>query len=221
MEAYGYNPNDDPSLRPIGTLKDEGMIQNGGGYRGWGAAGAIGSTGRKSSTNASSLPGDFAGGAAWNGPASPTQNPYATELPTEQPASFHHRNGTMDSDVLGAGMGAGAAVGAGGLVAGGLARHPSNASSTYSAGERERMSQEVAGAYTDAHYQDAHYQDAHYQDTHYQDDNAYYAAGPYDHSYGGHQAGGQPIMRDSPARRLTQINEGGGHPQQGGISQNF
>jgi hypothetical protein len=208
MEAYGYNPNDDPSLRPVGTLKDEGVIQDGG-YRGWGTAGAVGSTGRKTSTNASSVPGDYVGGGtnSWNGPSSPTHNPYAAELPTDQPTSLHHRNGTMDSDVmgsLGSGMAAGGVAGAAGA---GIARHPSNASSTYSAGERERISNDLPGPYTNA-------------DVSHPDDNVYYNPGPYDNPYGG-QVGGQPIMRESPARRLTQINEAGAQPLQGGIARNF
>jgi len=114
---------------------------------------------------------------------------------------MHHRQQTADSETighLGIGPTAGAATG------GNLRRGPSNASSNYSAGDNS------AHSYGDQHH------GAHEL---YGGENGLYPPGPYEMPGNG---GGQPIMRDSPARRLTQVNEAGNvHPQQGGISRNF
>lgn len=207
MEAYGYNPNNDPSL-PTAVKDDDGLAEDGAGYRGWGPTGTAPTVGRKTSTNASSGRQNFSDASTmYQGPGSPTQGTYNSD--TQEQVSHHHRNGTMDSDTIGhmgqaGAAGAAGAAGVAGATAAGLHRGPSNASSTYSAGARSQNSNDYPIPVHNG------------QD--YYTDNAYYQAGPYD-NYGG--AGGQPIMRESPARRLTQINEANVQPREGGIARNF
>lgn len=215
LEAYGYNPNNDPTLpgaAAIGTTKDEGLVGDDAGYRGWG--GPAGTVGRKTSTNASSGGAPFSSDAstAYAGPASPTPGQYAAHdgIPGEAITTVgHHRNGTLDSDTMGNFAGGAAAGAAGAAAAGGagtnLRRGASNASSTYSAGHQSQNSNDYPLPHNP-------------NNNEYYTDNGYYQPGPYDQNYNG---GGQPIMRESPARRLTQINENNVNPQQGGIARNF
>ncbi|KAH6645777.1 hypothetical protein BKA67DRAFT_526516 [Truncatella angustata] len=82
---------------------------------------------------------------------------------------------------------------------GNVHRGPSNASSSYSAAGRSDGSGEVGVAYGGPGYYDQY--------------------SPYDNTQ---QGGGQPIIRDNPARRNTRIENPSHFPQQSaGISQNF
>lgn len=210
MEAYGYNPNDDPTL-PAVAAGGEGFAEEmDAGYRGWGAPGTVG---RKTSTNASSGGGGVAGfsdgSTLHQGPVSPTYRGGAVS--PEQALQQHHRNGTMDSDTIGAaGTTAAAAGGVAAAGSGGapLHRGPSNASSTYSAGGTSHQSADYPIPVMPQEY--FH-------------DNAYYQGNtPYDAYNGGNGVqGGQAVMRESPARRLTQIQEAEVQPQHGGIARNF
>jgi hypothetical protein len=199
MEAYQYNPNDDPTLPGAVAVKDDDglMVDHSGGYRGWGPAGAAG-VGRKPSTNASSGVPQYSDAGTLVQPGSPT-------------GAGHHRNGTMDSDTMGnlapmaATGGAVAAAGAG-AQNNGLRRGVSNASSTYSNGAHS--------AHSHSDYPIPYHPNGQEQ---YSDNQYYQHGSPYD-NYGG---ASQPIMRESPARRLTQVHEGGVQPQQGGIARNF
>jgi hypothetical protein len=199
MEAYGYNPNDDPTLPAVGTVGGSTLAEDQSGYRGWGPAGSSG-PGRKTSTNASSgVPQYSDTGVAYQ-PGSPTQGAHNAEGQTGD-GFTHNRQNTVDSDTIGT-MGVGAAAGAGaGDAAAGLHRGTSNASSAYSNEERARGSGD----------------NAYHNNQDYYTDNAYYQSGPYE-AYNG---GGQPIIRESPARRLTQVQEGDARPHEGGIARNF
>jgi hypothetical protein len=205
MEAYQYNPNDDPTL-PVVGVKDDGLVDDNAGYRGWGPAGSVG-VGRKPSTNASSGVPQYSDPGTLVQPASPTHGGYAAD--TQGNTMGHHRNGTMDSDVMGnlAPMVGGAAVGGAAGAAGGAGLHRgvSNASSTYSNNAPSNHSHNDYPIPYNPNNQE------------YYTDNNYYQAGPYD----GSGNGGQPVMRESPARRLQQVQDPGVNPQHGGISRNF
>jgi hypothetical protein len=203
MEAYQYNPNDDPTLPGAVAAKDDDglMVDHSGGYRGWGPAGAAG-VGRKPSTNASSGVPQYSDTGTLVQPGSPTAA-YGVD------GVGHHRNGTMDSDTmgnLGPAMGGAAAAATAGAANNGLRRGVSNASSTYSNGAHS--------AHSNTDYPIPYHPNS---QEHYADNQYYQNSSPYD-NYG---AASQPIMRESPARRLTQVNEGGVQPQQGGIARNF
>lgn len=105
----------------------------------------------------------------------------------------------MEGEILGA-MGPSAANNRNGDVR----RGPSNASSSYSAANRSDNSDGMGMAYSDGGYEQQN---------------------PYvDNGYGGRgqELGGQPIIRDNPARRNTRIENPSHYPQQSaGISQNF
>jgi hypothetical protein len=184
MEAYQYNPNNDPTL-PAVALKDP---EESSGYRGWGGSSGLG---RKASTNASS------GVPA----SSPTSASYFQDP--------HNRNGTMGSDAMD-NIAPGTAItsgGAGAVVGGNnLQRMASNASSRYSQGAHSNVSHTEHGVPYTGNQQDY-------------SDNTYYPTSPYDNYNGG----SQPVMRESPARRLTSnnIQEQIRNPQQGGIARNF
>jgi hypothetical protein len=203
MEAYGYNPNQDPTLAPVGS---DVLSEDTSGYRGWGPSGAVAAPHRKASTNASSGAAQFSDTTAATAytPGSPTHGGPAYDAYSPDQAPSHARHPTGDSETIGQlGMGPTAGAGAAAAAAGGLRRGPSNASSTYSAGDHS------AGG-GEAQYHGAHEL--------YADNNGYYQPGPYELNGNG---GGQPIMRESPARRLTQVQEANVHPQHGGIARNF
>lgn len=85
---------------------------------------------------------------------------------------------------------------------GAVKRGPSNASSSYSAGAPSDGSGEIGVAYGDTH--------------------AYTQYDPYSDGQYGSPPGGQPVIRDNPARRNTRIENPAHYPQQvAGISQNF
>lgn len=218
VEEYGYNPNDDPRVPGVvggaaaGTAAGHDgpfeMREEGGGYRGWGATTAAGSSGRKASTT---LSGGLAGKSYSDG-TSPSHGPVSdTRSGDPLVGSPKPRPLSGESEALGA-MGPAAAANRTGDVH----RGPSNASSSYSAANHSDASGEQAvpgGAYGAAQY--------------YSNDASY--GGPYgDGSYGGAPAGraemgGQPVIRDNLARRATRIENPSHFPTQAsaGISQNF
>lgn len=223
MEEYNFNPNNDPTLPPVGAAYVENKseeAEDGVGYRGWGTTNST--TTRKASTNLGSGAGGIGvavsdGGSNGGGhgyPTSPTNGP-------ERPSDGHSidplvgspgaRPTSGDSDL--------AALGAA-PVAGmtrqdkGVHRGASNASSAYSNGPaRSEGSDDVPlpGGAPGA--------------PQYQEDSPYYGEGQGqpgsygDNSYGG----GQPVIRDVQARRNTRIEKPSVFPAQGnsGIAQNF
>jgi hypothetical protein len=223
MAEYGFNPNNDPTLVPVGAAayaedaSDEGQDS---GYRGWGAT----SSNRKASTTLGSNsrppngPGMSDSGSQPGGYYQSSPNTGASEAYSTDPLVNGHPEGSDNVGALG-----GAA--AGGAVAGaGLARHrsgnnntsgvhrgPSNASSAYSNGPPQSEASSDRPEMPTNYYQEEVpyniYNEA--QPTH----------GPYgDGSYSG---GGQPVIRDVQARRNTRIERAPTMPQAGGISQNF
>jgi len=199
VEEYGFNPNHDPTLPAVGTAAV--MTEDSSGYRGWGNTQT--SSNRKASTtltsgmtysDSNSNPGGYAS------PHSPT-NAYSDGASNDP--LMNGRRETMDSDGIGA---LGAAPTANNSA--GVHRGPSNASSSYSAGNRSDNSGEYPGMPT--HNPQDYY------------DQGYYQEGPYggNNAYGGGQ---QPIIRDVSARRNTRIENPSVFPQQGnsGVSTNF
>jgi hypothetical protein len=204
MEAYGFNPNHDPTLPVVGGMGDP---DDQSGYRGWGAGTT--SSNRKASTTLSS----GAGQPASYSPGSPNANTDASGEPLvagagagagvgaamAADAASHSRNTTMDSDTMGSYNAQGMASGGRGVQ-----RGPSNASSTYSMGNQSHHS---ADAPIPVSTNEQYYTD-------------YYQTGPYDNPYG---QGQEAIIRDNPARRNTRIERAPTFPNQGssGIAQNF
>lgn len=85
---------------------------------------------------------------------------------------------------------------------GAVRRGPSNASSSYSAGAPSDGSGEIGQAYGET--------------------QGYTQYDPYADAQYGSPPGGQPVIRDNPARRNTRIENPAHYPQQvAGISQNF
>lgn len=220
VEEYGFNPNHDPTLPAVGGASSNGdepseMAQtDGSGYRGWGTT----STARKGSTTLSSGNGPV-------GVARSTSNSdngrYASGSPTAgtNKSSDVQSNDplvgsppdarplTADSETIGA---LGAVPSNGNRQE--IHRGPSNASSAYSGAHRSDTSGD--GIIPRSAPGQQYYNDGMYYD------DGMPAHGPYgDGSYGG----GQPIIRDVPARRNTRIENPSVIPQQGsaGIAQNF
>lgn len=215
VEEYGYNPNEDPSLPPVGAggHSSDGPFQmredGSGGYRGWGATTIAASSGRKASTTLSggqSNPSNAPAGMAHSEGTSPSHGDSRSGEPlvSGRPVS----NG---SEVLGA-MGPAAAENRGGNIH----RGPSNASSSYSVANRSDGSGDQpvpGGAYGAAQYYSG---DANY--------GGPYSDGSYANATGGRaEMGGQPVIRDNLARRATRIENPSHFPTQAsaGISQNF
>jgi hypothetical protein len=204
MEAYGFNPNHDPTLPVVGAMTESGDEQSG--YRGWGAGNA---SNRKASTTLSS----GAGQPASYSPGSPNANTDASGEPlvagagagagaaVAAGAAGHSRNTTMDSDTIGS-YGAAANMHSSGR---GVQRGPSNASSTYSIGAASHHSADAPIPVTN-------------NEQYYSD---YYQNGPYDNPYG--QGQSEAVIKDNPARRNTRIERAPTFPNQGssGIAQNF
>ena len=223
IEEYGFNPNHDPTLAPVGAAAYVGtgseMAEDNSGYRGWGAA----STQRKPSTHLSSGRGGAGGGPALSETSS---NPggYAyqgspSNGTTAAASEGYSGDPLVNSDTTGAlagGSAAGAAVGRQQSNKD-IHRGPSNASSAYSTGRAQSQVSDdvpVPGVGVGA------------QGAYYHDEGPYYneAApqhGPYgDGSYGGEQ----PIIRDVQARRNTRIERAPTFPQQqgnSGVATNF
>jgi len=215
VEDYGYNPNDDPTLKAVGGAAHDGpfeMVEDGtSGYRGWGTT-AAGSN-RKASTTVSGGAGQGIGSQAYSESTSPTLNnvgpvldhragePLMGSSPTYQDGS---------EEILGA-MGPSATNNNRGEVQ----RGPSNASSSYSAANRSDGSGEaMAPGVTPG--QANYYNEYAVGGTPY-NDGGYGSVG----SAGGVGGGGQPVIRDVQAKRNTRIEHPSHFPQQGGISQNF
>jgi hypothetical protein len=200
VEEYGFNPNNDPTLPAVGA--GSVMTEDQSGYRGWGNT--TNPSNRKASTTLSS---GFAGisdsgsnPGGYQSPNSPTQ---VSEGHSGDPLVAGGQRETMDSETIGA-LGAAPVAGQNRTD---IRRGPSNASSSYSAGNRSDNSGELPVPMSNP------------QD--YYNDAGYYQQGPYgDGSYGGGQ---QPVIRDVSARRNTRIENPSVFPQQGnsGIAQNF
>jgi hypothetical protein len=218
MAEYGFNPNSDPTLAPVGaaayTETASDTHEDNSGYRGWGATSSnrkasttLGSNGRPAGLTVSDA--GSQGGYGYQG-SSPATNP--SDAYSTDPLHPHPEHG----DGVGT-LGAGAA--AAGLARNqsnnaGVRRGVSNASSAYSNGPpQSEASSDIPGVPQHYYEQEVPYNEY---------SNPSNAGGPYgDGSYGG--AGGQPVIRDVQARRNTRIERAPTFPQsgQGGISQNF
>lgn len=205
VEDYTYNPNADPSIPAVGAagagayeMKEDGSS----GYRGWGSTTLAGSTGRKASTTMSG----GAGGTAYSDATSPTRG-NISDTRSGEPLMNDGAH-SPEGEILGA-MGPSASATRGSNVH----RGPSNASSSYSAANRSDGSGDVGVAYGDPQYYDQYG-----SSNPYTDNNGTYGSPPQRPS----ELGGQPVIRDNPARRNTRIENPAHYPQQSaGISQNF
>ncbi|KAI1388847.1 uncharacterized protein F4822DRAFT_429465 [Hypoxylon trugodes] len=202
VEDYSYNPNNDPTLPDMGAGAGGAyeMKEDGSGYRGWGSTTLAGSTGRKASTTMSG----GAAGVAYSDATSPTRGNFSDTRSGDGLVN-EGSNSPPEGEILGA-MGPSATDNRGGNGTTNVQRGPSNASSSYSAAGRSDGSGDNAGSYGAPAYLDQ-----------------YGGNNPYaDGAYGQQQAGGQPVIRDNPARRNTRIENPSHYPQQSaGISQNF
>ncbi|KAL1848997.1 hypothetical protein Plec18170_007656 [Paecilomyces lecythidis] len=197
VEEYGFNPNNDPSLPPMGMANNYGEDDNSG-YRGWGTT----SNARKASTNLSS-------GAGIGLAMSEGDSGAGYHQATPSDGTIQYSDDRPHSDDSVAALGA---VPASNNRNPDIHRGPSNASSAYSAAQRSEGSEDsrIAGVTPAANYYD---------------DNPYYnevnaQQGPYgDNPYGGNP----PVIRDVQARRNTRIENPSVFPKQGnaGIAQNF
>lgn len=218
VEDYGFNPNHDPTLPVVGAGSSNGdeMTQtDGAGYRGWGTT----STNRKPSTTLSSGNGGIGvarstsnsdnGRFGQNSPTAGTNK--SSDMASGDPlvgSPQHGRPLTGDSETIGA-LGA---IPSNGNQQQHMHRGPSNASSAYSGAHRSDTSGDgpMSGSAPGQQF---------YNENMYYDEGMP-QHGPYgDGSYGG----GQPVVRDVPARRNTRIENPSIIPQQGssGIAQNF
>lgn len=212
VEEYGFNPNNDPTLPVVAADGSEMAEDSNGGYRGWGNTSM---SNRKASTTLSG--GHTAGQLSDTGsqpggyvPGSPTGNNFSDGHSGD---TLMNKRETFSSDDLGA-LGAAPVAGAH-RNNNDIRRGPSNASSSYSAGNHSERSDASAGmgqsgqAYSPTEMYGGSY-------------GGFGQHGPYgDGSYGGGDSG-MPIVRDVSARRNTRI-EAGGNYQSGnsGIAQNF
>ncbi|EON62678.1 hypothetical protein W97_01902 [Coniosporium apollinis CBS 100218] len=201
IEEYGINPNHDPTMPAMGAATGSEMTEDASGYRGWGNATTA--TRKTSTTLSNGLTqlSDSGNSGGYHSPGSPTQGT-ASDGRSGDPLVDNRRE-TMDSETIGA-------LGAAPVASSNRAdvrRGPSNASSSYSAGNRSDHSDPPVPV---PNPQD------------YYNDNAYFQPGPYgDGPYGGVVQ--QPVIRDVSARRNTRIENPSVFPQQGnsGIAQNF
>lgn len=231
VEEYGFNPNNDPSLPPVGgavSPYDHTPTQPSddvSGYRGWGTT----SAGRKASTNLSSGAGGMGGLAMSEASSVPggyhahhQTTPSEGTIQFSQGSTARPMSGTGEEDgigVLGAAPPAAAAA-HNSTRASDIRRGPSNASSAYSAANHSETSDESNISAT--HPASPFYDDAPY-DPH-QSHNA-----PQQSAYGAYGDGpyaspsSQPVIRDVQARRNTRIESPAVFPRQGnaGIAQNF
>lgn len=224
MAEYGFNPNNDPSLVPVGAAYIPTGSEADDGYRGWGTTSSnnrkpsttLGSNGKGPNAMAysdtTSQPGNYGYQSSPNG--------HASEHWSGDPLVGGHHEGIDGVSALG-----GAAVAGGAAAAmasrnnnrlsqpAGVQRGPSNASSTYSHNQaHSETSSDSPGIIGNYYQEEVPY-------------NIYTdvapAHGPYgEQPYG--NAGDQPVIRDVQARRNTRIERVPTFPQtQGGISQNF
>ncbi|KAK6226258.1 transmembrane alpha-helix domain-containing protein [Colletotrichum tabaci] len=184
VEDYAYNPNADPTIPSMG---------DGGSYEMKEDAASSGYRGWGSTTLAGST----------GRKASTTMSGGNTGEPLINDGSY-----SPDGEILGA-MGPSAALNRGV----GVQRGPSNASSSYSAGNHSDTSDGIGMAYSGGTSNGNGYYD--------QYANNPYSEGPYDQR--ATELPGQPVIRDNPARRNTRIENPSHYPQQqnAGISQNF
>lgn len=230
VEEYGFNPNNDPSLPPVGAYDHQSsppppqQQQHPGddvaGYRGWGTT----SAGRKASTNLSSGAGGV--GLAMSEVSSNTpgyhhpQQQHAHHTATPSEGTIQYSDGTGAGPSSGAGedetIGVlGAAPVAANNRASDIRRGPSNASSAYSAANHSETSD-------DSHMSTTHPTAPFYEDNpYYNDSQAAYGGGAF--GEGPYSGPGQPVIRDVQARRNTRIENPAVFPRQGnaGIAQNF
>lgn len=193
VEDYMYNPNADPTLPDVAG-------STGGAYEMKEDASSSGYRGWGSTTlggstgrKASTTMSGGAAGVAYSDGTPATQYGNASDTRSGEPLMSDGSH-SPEGEILGA-MGPSTAENARGNVH----RGPSNASSSYSAAGRSDGSGEVGVAYGGPGYYDQY--------------------SPYDNTQ---QGGGQPIIRDNPARRNTRIENPSHFPQQSaGISQNF
>ena len=210
VEEYGYNPNNDPTLPVVGQDGTSEMTEDhSGGYRGWGNTTM---SNRKASTTLSG--GHTAGqlSDAGSNPAVPTPgSPTNVSDGNSGDALMNSRRETLSSDDLGA---LGAAPVAGSHRNNDIRRGPSNASSSYSAGNHSDHSDPSVGNAGQAYSPPDTYNNTGY---------GYSQHGPYgDGTYSGGMDPGMPIVRDVSARRNTRIEAGGSYQQgNSGIAQNF
>ncbi|KAI2632018.1 hypothetical protein GGR54DRAFT_634787 [Hypoxylon sp. NC1633] len=205
VEDYSYNPNNDPIVPDVAAAGGAGayeMKEDGSsGYRGWGSTTLAGSTGRKASTTMSG----GAAGVAYSDATSPTRGNFSDTRSGDGLVNEVSPQSTPEGEILGA-MGPSANDNRGN---GNVHRGPSNASSSYSAAGRSDGSGDNAGSYGGPAYLDQY------------GGNNPYADGAYGPQRPG-EIGGQPVIRDNPARRNTRIENPSHYPQQSaGISQNF
>lgn len=158
MEAYGFNPNNDPTLPAVAGGSE--MMEDDSGYRGWGTATTA--SNRKASTAISSgLQPSSDGG--YHSPGSPNAGDQHSGDPLVAGGA---RRSTMDSETMGA-------MGAAPVASDNMRRGPSNASSSYSMGAHSNGSADapipVGG-------------------NDYYTDNMYYGGNPYDNAGQGQEA---------------------------------
>jgi hypothetical protein len=193
MEAYGFNPNNDPTLPTVGgVVGGAQMVEDDSGYRGWGTATTA--SNRQASTALSSGAAQLSDGG-YHSPGSPNAQTMSDQN-SEDPLVGAGRS-TMDSETIGA-LGAAPAAGSN------IRRGPSNASSSYSMGGHSNNSADAPIPVVNNDY--------------YTDNMYYGVTGPYDNSGPGQEA----VIRDNPARRNTRIERSNVYPQgSSGIAQNF
>lgn len=210
LKNYAFNPNN-PTLPPIGgaaggdvyEMKEDTSV----GYRGWGTSTLASSVGRKASTTMS-------GGG-------PSGEPIRSD-----------DNASPEGEILGA-MGPPTSYNRGGDIH----RGPSNASSHYSmgAGSEDSEGRGIGIAYGGPYHPQQ--QQRHPQPQPSSGYDQYSTANPYaENPYAFAPAppgarnpvgqnsvdlGGQPVIRDNPSRRTTQIQNAPPYVPQPGISQNF
>lgn len=142
VEDYSYNPNNDPTVPPVGLTGDSTyeMRDDGAGYRGWGSTTVAGSSmGRKASTTMS-------GGAA-AGAFSEGTGPSRSAAGDVHPGDVHGDQASQEGEILGA-MGPSAMNNHSNVR-----RGPSNASSSYSATGRSEGSDGGYGGQAGAYYE--------------------------------------------------------------------
>lgn len=210
VEEYGFNPNNDPTLPAIAADGNSEMTEDrSGGYRGWGSTNM---SNRKASTTIS-------GGHTQGQLSDSGSNPGYSNSPQGGAGGSDGHSGdplvnsrdTMNSDDLGA-LGAAPVAGANRQD---MRRGPSNASSSYSMGNRSDHSDPPMPAPIGQAYSgDTAYNPA----SNY---SGFSAHGPYgDGSYGG--GGEAPVVRDVNAQRNARIEQARGYQQgNSGIAQNF
>ncbi|KAI1855155.1 hypothetical protein JX266_000020 [Neoarthrinium moseri] len=194
VEDYIYNPNADPTMPDVGSSGGGAYEMKEDASSGYRGWGSTTLAGSTGRKASTTMSGGAAGVAYSD---TPTMYGNVSDTKSGEPLMSDGSH-SPEGEILGA-MGPATSDNRGGNVH----RGPSNASSSYSAAGRSDGSAEngIGVAYGGGGYYDQ------------------YGNNPYDN---GQQAGGQPIIRDNPARRNTRIENPSHYPQQSaGISQNF